>query len=302
MDLGSGDRSIGNHTVTGRRPGVCGGDLSLRTGTSEEHTVRPGHSVGKLRGTVFRSCAAWSRLGTSLARGFCRYRRIDEHPVAILSLFEDAFMLLAMRLVLSPAACLLPKIPGNGTSGRNGPFPCPIPEIGYSVYWQMRKAFGKGRLESFNLSWRSFALPFRDYVVFRRLSHDRETVRNWNIVERNSEAVKALRESGEPYILAVGHFVREAVLAIYEPMVTPGRAVLLTSAIPDGHWSLRKLLFRTQLGSALKALPPRTDLEFVFVGTVRRPLRGLSGCLSRRGGFVSIAVDAPWRGKEGGRW
>ena len=96
--------------------------------------------------------------------------------------------------------------------------------------------------------------------------------------------------------MAVAHFVREATLAVYAPEITPGRAVLLTSPIPERDWHPREMLFRVLLRTVLRALPPRTYLEVAFVGRESLLLKKLSGHLSDRNGFVSISIDAPWLG------
>ena len=111
--------------------------------------------------------------------------------MATLPFIEDAFRLSIMRLVLSPAAYLLPRTWALAIAKAMAFFFAVSPKSGVEVYWQMRQAFGKPRLESFTLSWGWLALPFHDYVVSKRLFYGRENVKDWKVVEKNGDAIKS---------------------------------------------------------------------------------------------------------------
>ncbi len=218
--------------------------------------------------------------------------------MTIASYFEETFRLLSMKLVLAPAAYLLPRSWALAIADMMALFLATSPKPGVEVYWQMRRAFEKNRLESFSLSWGWFARPFRDFVVLKRLLYKREYLSDWTVIETNAEAVKSIKESGEPYVLAVGHFARQANVMINSASVNPGHPIYPAHDVPGRNWPISNARMRAQLGTFRAVDYLRNDLRFVFLQDDPHPARTLNALLSERGNFVGIAIDAPW---EGGR-
>ena len=171
-----------------------------------------------------------------------------------------------------------------------------LPSPGMTTYRDMRRAFGKGRFRSFQLAWASVAGPFRDFVILKRVMYGREDVSHWRIIERNSDAVVSLRETGQSFIVATAHFQRTALIANICPRVTPGNFVAVSLPPPGQIRSLNDLRLRIQYGALLKVLSTawRRPFEFAFIGARYPAASLLYARLRKRGNIVGIDVDAPW--------
>ncbi len=215
---------------------------------------------------------------------------------------EQIMRILSMQLVLAPAAYALPKKLALTIADALALLLVILPTPGFNIYWQMRSAFGKSRLESFYLAWGWLARPFRDFVVLKRLLYGRESPLNWRIVERNAENVKSLRESGESYIIAVGHFSKQPCLGMFSPDITYGCAVQVTNPPLKRVQSFYDLRIRIQYGAFLKAYSCwRRSCEFVYIKDLRAA-RTLYHRLSERENVVFIPVDAPWSKTSSGSY
>jgi lauroyl/myristoyl acyltransferase len=126
--------------------------------------------------------------------------------------------------------------------------------------------------------------------------YGREDVSSWRIVERNSDGVTRLRETGQSFIVATAHFERAALLAMACPRVTPGNYVQVAHAAPKRLNSPYDLRLRIQYGTMLKALSTawRRPFEFAFVNTGQPAARMLHERLSKPGSIINIHLDAPW--------
>ena len=121
---------------------------------------------------------------------------------------EQAVRILSMQLVLTPAAYIMPRRLALQAANVIALLLLILPVPGFHIYWEMRSAFGKGRIKSLYLTWEWLARPLRDFVVNKRLLYKRENPFNWKIIERNVDSINSLRESGESYIITVAAFTQ----------------------------------------------------------------------------------------------
>ena len=79
-----------------------------------------------------------------------------------------------MVFVLTPAAYALPRSLALRTADCLAILLLLLPYPGVATYWQLRNAYGRGRLDSLTLTHGCLARPFRDFVIFKRLLIGRE--------------------------------------------------------------------------------------------------------------------------------
>lgn len=151
------------------------------------------------------------------------------------------------------------------------------------------------------------AQPFYAFVVIRRMLRGREQAASWNIEEENSQEVCRLREDGQSFIVASGHFARHAFLALYQRKITTGPLLASAGPLPDFKWKPSTIRVRVQFGQLLRAIRlVRPDAEFMYAGangTGRKPSDGPLGRyldhFKSRGATAIISADAFWSGKGG---
>lgn len=138
----------------------------------------------------------------------------------------------------------------------------------------------------------SLAQPFYAFVIFHRVSRGREHPANWVVEERNNEHIVKLRESGRSFIVATGHFTREAVLSLYLPQICPGSIEHVTVAVPASSLRPHDIRERVYFGQLLRVLQYSSpDVKLVYVGDGARKL---IKHLAKPGCQVAMAVDAFW--------
>ena len=208
----------------------------------------------------------------------------------------EALRVLIMQAFLAPAAYWLPKSWALAAANVLSLSLLILPAPGFRACRRMRRLFGGSPYRSFQLAWGWIARPFRDFVILKRVMYGREDVSRWRIVERNSEAVARLRESGQSFIVATAHFERAALLAVACPRVTPGNYIQVGHATPSRLNSLYNLRLRIQYGTMLKVLSTawRRPFEFAYTNTGQPTARMLHERLSKPGTIINIHLDAPW--------
>ena len=168
-----------------------------------------------------------------------------------------------------------------------------LPSPGMVTYCRMRRAW-KGWLRSFQLAWGSVARPYRDFVTLKRILYGREDVSTWRIIERNSDEVASLRETGQSFIVATAH--------LHDRHCSSRLPQHHTWQSDHGRSSAAK---RDQISARFEAPDPvRHDAQgpvFCLAQAWRICIHGLgsvcrqsamNGCASRN--VVCIHVDAPW--------
>jgi lauroyl/myristoyl acyltransferase len=208
---------------------------------------------------------------------------------------EQAVRIFCMQFVLAPVAYALPKKLAVQIGHALALVLLILPRSGLRVYWQMRNAFGKGRIESLYLAWGWLATQFIDVVIIKRLSYGREDLSKWKIIERNVDRINSLRESGEPYIVVHGHFLQISSLGMSSPNVTYGQPVVINDPVLKRVQSLYELRLRIDDRTYHKAYP-RWGRDWVWVyNNELSAARKLYRRLHERGNVVFIPVDKPWR-------
>jgi hypothetical protein len=217
-------------------------------------------------------------------------------------IIEQLIRIVSMQFALTPAAYVLPREWALAVADIFALFLLILPAPGMDTYWQMRRAYGKGRFESLLLAWGYLARIYRDFVAIKRLSYKRENPFHWKIVERNADDINSLRASGESYIVATGHFAREAIFSMTSPSVTYGHPVQLSLSPPDRIRRLYDLRVRIQFGTWQKCdfAGWGRDAEIVFIGPDPLPFRTLYDRLRKPGNVVFMHVDAPWKKSQTG--
>jgi lauroyl/myristoyl acyltransferase len=168
----------------------------------------------------------------------------------------------------------------------------------------MRQAFGESRLRSFQLAWGWLRRPFLDFVMLKRVWYGREDVSKWRIVEKNSDEVAHLRESGQSFIVATGHFQRVALLATACPRVTPGNLVQVGLPTPGEIRSLYDSRIRLQYGTMLDVLSSawNRSFEYALTKSSQSAAMLLYERLRKPGNIINIHVDAPWPQSQTGSY
>lgn len=202
---------------------------------------------------------------------------------------------LVMLLVLRPAADHLPRRWARGLAQAVGFLIALSPTRGRATYAGMRRAFGLSRTSAFHASYQWLARPLQDFVILRRVLRGREDYTRWKVHEISSDAVRRIKESGQPFIVATGHFSRESFLGLLLPAVLPHRIGMVAAPPPPRSrdpFAFRMRLQYGQILDAMKHIRPG-DLGFMFTGGF---LLQLGDRLRQPGNLVMISVDAYWNG------
>lgn len=134
--------------------------------------------------------------------------------------------------------------------------------------------------------------PFRDHVMAVRIASAHEPLEGWTIETRNAPWI--LKDAEASFIIASGHFSREAMTALYLPWVVNRRlatvvAPMTQSKDPRG---LRVRLQMREMRAGIK-LVRNGDVDIAEVAGKSFLVRLLHH-LRDPGGAVIIATDASW--------
>jgi lauroyl/myristoyl acyltransferase len=208
---------------------------------------------------------------------------------------EEILRFWGMRNLLTPAARILPMTWAMRAADAWALSLLVLPRPGRQTYWSMRAAFGRNRPDSLKMTWQWLAQPFRDFIICKRLLHGIDVSKNIKIIEKNTESINSLRNSGEAYIIAGAHFIREAEIAIYLNRVTPGHIWRLSASLPTGNHTM-DLRIRLQLGTMHKAgyVMHRGNLTLVYTGPDTSAAATLYSALATPGNVALINIDAPY--------
>jgi len=217
---------------------------------------------------------------------------------------EEAVRYMSLRLVLAPAAAVLPKKWAIKLGqALVWPLLC-FPQTAPRLYWQLRATFGTSRLQALRLLLGWLGLGYRDFVVSKRVLQRREDLFAWKIEERNTEGIDQLRRSNESYIIATGHFGFTSSYGLFAPSVTWGHAVRVVKSVPAPRSNMATVRLRYQFRTHLKAGATcwRRRCELVAIGSDLQGVQTLYDHLSQRGNAVVIDVDAWWEKSQGGSY
>ena len=207
---------------------------------------------------------------------------------------DDLLRSFLMVLILKPAANVLPRQSALAIAGWCGAIMLNVPTSGRSALSTMRRAFGMADADAKRAAREYLAQPFYSFVVFHRVLRRRESPNDWAVEERNNEEVTQLRESGQSFIVATGHFRRESYLALFLTRICPGSIVNI--AVPVAARSLRpeNIRNRVHFGQILRVIQhTRRGLKFAYVGDPS--ILEIAQRLGRPGCQTIVAVDAFWK-------
>ena len=218
-----------------------------------------------------------------------RVRKVSTH-------FSEVVRIVCMKLVLTPAAYIMPVAWARAVARVLSLTLVVFPKPGLSTYRTMRRAFGRNRLESLAMALDWLARPFRDFVVQKQLLYGRQDARSWTIIERNSDDLNGLRESGQSYVVVTGHFAREAFLGLLSPEITPGRPAVVGLAPPERVRSAKALRIKIQYGTFITALSSTwgRDVELIYIDKEKLASHTVYELLRGQRNVIFIHVDAPW--------
>lgn len=209
---------------------------------------------------------------------------------------DEFIRFVAMRLVLGPAARVLPRRIAVALAQVLAAPLVLLPSPGLEVYKEMRRAYGVSRGRALALTHGWLGRPLRDYVILMRAQSGRDDLANLPVVERNAQGVRELRESGASYIIATGHFAREAYLPLLSPHIVPGSRIQVSKAPPPQTQSVADRRLAAQFGLLLDVVctPLGRESEVIYIDTEDFAVRKLYQALREPGTVVNMHIDAPW--------
>jgi lauroyl/myristoyl acyltransferase len=130
-------------------------------------------------------------------------------------------------------------------------------------------------------------------VILSRIVAGREDMKGWVIESRNAPA--ALTDPSQSFIVATGHFSREAMAAVYLRSTVPQKLGVVVAPIDRHSLRPRALRIRLQLGEMTNAIRVLREGD-VDVGDVGEPGFALHmiRSLIAPGYAVAISTDVPW--------
>jgi lauroyl/myristoyl acyltransferase len=162
---------------------------------------------------------------------------------------------------------------------------------------QMREAFPGQSQDAARLAAEWLGRPFRDHVNSVRVASGREQPRDWTVEMRG--APDMLQDPNQSFIIATGHFSREAMTVLYLPSVLPQRLATVVAPLTQEK-SPHGTRVRVQMRAIRKGIE-RVRNGDVYIADVagRAFLVRLLHHLRAPGGAVIIATDAAWHGEKG---
>ncbi len=197
--------------------------------------------------------------------------------------------------VLRPAAAFLPCHRALAVARFLGAVSAAMPFYGRARASQFEKAFGRNldAREGKRLAAQDQARRLCDFVVLRRvLLYGRADFDQWRVEERSTAAVDALRTSDESFILATGHFSRQACTALYVPEVVSQKITSVLHLRKKRTINPHTWWLSYHYGQMLDCLRfAQPDMRFVHPGQIGAHRRAAEA-LSRARNAVVVYVDA----------
>lgn len=212
-------------------------------------------------------------------------------------LYDDVTRWVAMVGILRPAANHLPLRWALALSKGFGFLGVTLSGRGRRALRLMRQAFGDGtndrQIRRMARDWLS--RPGRDSVLARSALRGRLDPTRYRIEEKNADLVEPLRQSGTPFIVATGHFAREAFALLASRNIMPAKVLVVANPPIVENWHPRSRWLGYHYGQLLKYLQwARPDWTFGYPGTANL-LKTLVQHLRAPGNAVLILADAPWQ-------
>jgi lauroyl/myristoyl acyltransferase len=142
------------------------------------------------------------------------------------------------------------------------------------------------------------ARPFKDFVVLRRILNGYEDYTGWFVKEVNAEVIENLRASGKSFIIACGHFTREAFIPLYFQKTIPQSIHMLASELKGRSRSLTGSWQSFRFEQMLRyCAMERPDINILNPGD--SGLNSLIRTLRKSRNVLFIWADAPWSIEQG---
>lgn len=206
----------------------------------------------------------------------------------------EAFRAL-MFVSLRAAALILPRSWAYGLADGVQALLAASP-IGMRARNDMRATFPGQKVKDLAADW--LGRPFRDHVNATRVAARIEQSRDWTIDMRGAPAF--LHDPGQSFIMATGHFSREAMSCIYMPWIVKRRLATVIAPMTQAKTprGLRVRLQMREMVNGIRAMR-EGDVDIAEVAGKSFLVRLLHH-LREPGGVVVIASDASWGEKGGG--
>lgn len=142
--------------------------------------------------------------------------------------------------------------------------------------------------------------PFRDHVIAVRMASGREPLHDWVVESRNAPPI--IGDPNASYIIATGHFSREAMTGLYLPRVIEKRLATVVAPMTQAK-DARGLRVRLQMREMRAGITfvRNGDVDIADVGGKSFLVRLLNH-LREPGGAVIIASDATWGSHHAGSY
>ncbi|MEQ1817805.1 MAG: hypothetical protein ABL871_04280 [Terricaulis sp.] len=198
-------------------------------------------------------------------------------------------------IILRTATLILPRAWAYGLAKAVQAMLAASP-IGMRARKDMRTALPGQRVNDIAADW--LGRPFRDHVNATRVASRLERSREWTVDMRGAPAF--LNDPNQSFIIATGHFSREAMSCIYMPWILPHRLATVIAPMTQAK-TPRGLRVRLQMREMIGGIRSMRDGNVDIAEVAGKSfLVRLLHHLREPGGVVVIASDASWGAEKGG--
>lgn len=201
----------------------------------------------------------------------------------------------SLFMMLRAAALILPRSWAYGLADGVQALLASSP-IGARARKDMRATFSGQRVDDMAADW--LGRPFRDHVNATRVAARKERARDWTVDMRGAPAF--LNDRAQSFIMATGHFSREAMSCIYMPRIVERRLATVIAPMTQAK-TPRGMRVRLQMREMVNGIRAMRDGDVDIAEVAGKSfLVRLLHHLREPGGVVVIASDASWGAEKGG--
>ena len=190
----------------------------------------------------------------------------------------------------------LPRRASGAIAGTIAAAECTLTRRGRALQAEGRLVFGLSSRKSWQVARRTMLVPYLDLIDLRRISTRRDDLRTWKPEAVNDEAFRAMLTSGQPVLVAGGHFAFTPLVATLHLTVPEIHGTAVAAPIEPFRWRGEVLLRRLTLGmihSLAEVLRPGAA-QISYVG--ERDVQGeMLEELGKPGGVGFVMIDTDWR-------
>lgn len=157
------------------------------------------------------------------------------HVRTIRNALYDACWIVAIAAVLKPAADRLTLAWSRRVAVATGAVFSFRP-YGLLQAHKLRRSFNLGPAEAIKCWRRIQTRPFTDFAMLRRVRRNLERLQEWSITESGDlDAVNKLRSAESSFIVATGHFSREAFVCLFDSTILRQNVIAVVAVLPNGR-------------------------------------------------------------------